>query len=69
MYISEDDAEIDLNCDVTKASPDLHTQRLPFLCSLYPIDHLINEPTWVTATSTTLIDLILTNKARKHFSC
>ena len=29
----------DLNCDVTKASPDLHT-RLQFLCSLYHIDHL-----------------------------
>ena len=37
-------------------------QRLQFLCSLYHIDQLINEPTRLTATSTTLIDFILTNK-------
>lgn len=52
----------DLNCDVAKASPDLHTRRLQFLCSLYQCDQLINEPTRVTETSATLIDLILTNR-------
>lgn len=52
----------DLNCDVAKASPDLHTRRLQFLCSLYQCDQLINEPTRVTQTSATLIDLILTNR-------
>lgn len=52
----------DLNCDVIKNSPDLHTRRLQFLCSLYQIEQLINEPTRVTETSSTLIDLILTNR-------
>ena len=51
----------DLNCDVTKVSPDLHTRQLQFLCSLYQIDQLIDKPIRVTKTSATLIDLVLTN--------
>ena len=51
----------DFNCDVSKALPDSHTQRLKFLCSLYQLKQFINEPTRVTSTSATLIDLILTN--------
>jgi len=51
----------DLNCDVRKVSLDPHTRQLTFLCSLYQIDRLIDEPTRVTDTSTTTIDLVLTN--------
>ena len=51
----------DLNCDYMKLPPDSHTRRLQFLCLLYQLDQLINEPTRVTKTSATLIDLILTN--------
>ena len=51
----------DLNCDVSKALPDSHTHRLKFLCSLYQLKQFINEPTRVTSTSATLMDLILTN--------
>ena len=51
----------DLNCDVSKVSLDPHTRQLTFLCSLYQIDQLIDEPTRVTDTSTTTIDLVLTN--------
>ena len=51
----------DFNCDVSKALPDSHTQKLKFLCSLYQLKQFINEPTRVTSTSATLIDLILTN--------
>ena len=43
-----------------KGSSDLHKQP-QFLCSLYQIDQLIDEPTRVTKTSATLIDLVLTN--------
>ena len=49
------------NCDLSKALPDSHTQRLKFLCSLYQLKQFINELTRVTSTSATLIDLILTN--------
>ena len=44
-----------------KGSPDLHTRQLQFLCSLYQIDQLIDEPTKVTKSSATLTDLVLTN--------
>ncbi len=51
----------DLNCDVSKTTPDPHTCKLQFLCSLYQIE-LIKESTRVTPKSATLIDLILTNR-------
>jgi hypothetical protein len=52
-----------LNCDVSKTPLDNQTPKLQFLCSLYQFnDQLINEPTRVTTTSASLIDLILTNK-------
>ena len=49
----------DLNCDVSKALPDSHTERLKFLCSLYQLKQFINEPTGVVSTSAILNDLIL----------
>lgn len=52
----------DINCDFAKSLPDLHTRRLQLSCSLYQLDQLINEPTRVTETSATLIDLFLTNR-------
>ena len=52
----------DLNCDVSKTPLDNQTRKLQFLCSLYQFDQLINEPTRVTPTSASVIDLILTNK-------
>ena len=51
----------DLNCDVKKVPPDPHTRELQFLCSLYQFDQLIDEPTRVSSTSATLIDLVVTN--------
>ena len=52
----------DLNCDVSKFPPDAHTRRLQFLSCVYQLEQLINEPTRVTRTSATLIDLIFTNR-------
>jgi hypothetical protein len=52
----------DFNCDVTKSSPDYNTRRLQFLSTLYQLDQIINEPTRVTITSASLIDLFFTNK-------
>jgi hypothetical protein len=53
----------DVNCDFFKSPPDAHTRKLQFLSSLYQFDQLINEPTRVTGTSATGIDLIFTNRA------
>ena len=51
-----------LNCDVNKSPPDNQTRRLQFLCGFHRIDQLINEPTRVTPLSSSLIDLVLTNR-------
>ena len=52
----------DLNCDVSKIPPESNTRKLQFLSLLYQLDQLISEPTRVTGTSATLIDLFFTNK-------
>lgn len=52
----------DLNSDVNKSPPDAHTRTLQFLLSLYQFDQIINDPTRVTRTPATLIDLAITNK-------
>ena len=44
----------DLNCDILKHPPEIHTRKLNFLSSLYQYKQLINEPTRVTRTSATL---------------
>ena len=74
LFLSKWDAENkelivvgDFNCDVSKSQPDSHTQRLNFLSSLYQLKQFINEPTRVTPTSATLIDLILTNTPENIF--
>ena len=54
----------DLSCDVSKVSLDPHTRQLTFLCSLYQIDQLIDEPTRVTATT---IDLVSAQAAQTLF--
>ena len=48
----------DMNCDYFKYP---RTEKLKFLSSMYQLQQLISEPTRVTNTSATLIDLIFTN--------
>ena len=62
LYVMED-----LNCNTDKFSPDHNTRKLLFLTALYQLEQLINEPTRVTKTSASLIDLVFTNK-RKNIS-
>ena len=52
----------DLNCDISKFPLDFNARKLQLLSSLYQLNQLIDEPTRVTSTSATLIDLIFTNK-------
>ena len=53
----------DLNCNLASPTPDANTHRLLEISDLYGLKQLINEPTHVTESSSTLIDLIYTNYA------
>ena len=52
----------DMNCNLLKTSNDSGTNKLTFLSTLYNLEQLIKEPTRVSSTSSTLIDLIYTNQ-------
>ena len=54
----------DMNCDYSKNLPESHTQKLQFISCTYQLEQLILEPTRVTNTSATLIDLLFTNDTR-----
>ena len=53
----------DLNCNLASPTPDANTHRLLEISDLYGLKQRINEPTHVTESSSTLIDLIYTNYA------
>ena len=55
----------DINCDMIADRYDNDTQKLKALADIYGIKQLINEPTRITPTSATLIDLIYTNTPDK----
>ena len=50
----------DMNCNIASMS-DTNSHLLSDITDLYGLHHLINEPTRVTDTTSTLIDLIYTN--------
>ena len=52
----------DINCNILKSLRDSNTNKLMFLTVLYNLEQLIKEPTRVTNTSSSLVDLILTNQ-------
>ena len=47
--------------DYAKTPLDVHTRTLQFISSVYQLEQLIKEPTRVTKSSATTIDLIVTN--------
>ena len=55
----------DINCDMMAVTPDNETRHLIELCELYQYTQLIKEPTRVTSSSKSLIDLFLANEAVK----
>ena len=55
----------DINCDMMAATPANETRHLIELCESYQYAQLIKEPTRVTSSSKTLIDLFLTNEPDK----
>ena len=51
----------DINCDVSSESPDCNTTNLLNICSIFNLSQVISEPTRITNTSKSLIDLCFTN--------
>ena len=55
----------DLNCDLLSHAPNVNTRELSDIFDIYNLTQLITEPTRVTNTSQSLIDLCLTNTPDK----
>ena len=53
----------DVNSDYAKTPLDIHARTLQFIPSVYQLEQLIKEPTRVTISSATTINLIFTNIA------
>ena len=51
----------DINCNLAVSRYDNDTRKLVSITDVYGLHQLINEPTRITETSQTLIDLIYTN--------
>ena len=51
----------DLNCNFLADNSDHSTSQLRSICEVYQLQQLINSPTRITESTSTLIDLILTN--------
>ena len=54
-----------MNCDMVTARYDNDTSKLKNIADVYGLEQLIAEPTRITPTSSTLIDLIYTNCSDK----
>ena len=58
----------DINCNYLASTTDTQLTQLKQLSTVYQLTQLINEPTRVTSTSRTLIDVILTNEPSRIMS-
>ena len=55
----------DLNCDLSSKELDHNSTKLLNIADLYNLHQVINEPTRITISSSTMIDLIFTNTVDK----
>ena len=55
----------DLNCDLSSKELDHNSTKLMNIADLYNLHQVINEPTRITISSSTMIDLIFTNTVNK----
>ena len=74
VKLDSEDKEIillgDLNCDYHYATnQESHSDNLKFLNSLYNLEQMIEEPTRITSSSSSLIDVILTNYPDRLVRC
>ena len=53
----------DLNYEGNKLDPNPQTHKMQARCSLYQLTQIINEPTRITETTSTLIDLVIITKS------
>ena len=51
----------DFNCNLASPQPDINTVLLTNIVDIYNLYQLIDSPTRITDTSSTLIDVIFTN--------
>ena len=51
----------DINCDISSESPDCNTTNLLNIRNMFNLSQVISEPTRITNTSKSLIDLRFTN--------
>ena len=51
----------DFNCNLASPQPDINTVLLTNIVDIYNLYQLIDTPTRITNTSSTLIDVIFTN--------
>ena len=51
----------DINSDVSSESPDCNTTNFLNICNIFNLSQVISEPTRITNTSKSLIDLCFTN--------
>ena len=51
----------DFNCNLASPQPDINTVLLTNIVDIYNLHQLIDSPTRITDTSSTLIDVIFTN--------
>ncbi|KAJ8017557.1 hypothetical protein HOLleu_44948 [Holothuria leucospilota] len=56
----------DLNCNVDPSVRDVNARHLRFITDLYQLENIIEIPTRVSETSSTVIDLILTTMKERH---
>ena len=56
---------VDLNCDLSSKELDHNSTKLMNIADLYNLHQVINEPTRITISSSTMIDLIFTNTVDK----
>ena len=59
----------DLNCDMIATRYDNNTCKLMSIADIYGLQQLITEPTRITPTSATLIDVIYTNNCPDKVVC
>ena len=57
----------DLNCDL-QSKDNVNVKALLNITDIYGLEQLINEPTRITPTTSTLIDLIFTNRPENVFA-
>ena len=55
----------DLNCDLSLSSLQSHSSKLVEIINIFQLEQVITDPTRITSTCESLLDIIATNKPDK----